>query len=377
MLILAAILTILVYGLTAPMLGALLPSFKLTGGEAGTLGLMQALGLVIASLSAGPVIDRQGKKIALLVGLGLVSIALFGMPSAGGYNTLLGLFLMFGIGGGIVVTGANALASDVDENRRGATLNFLNLFFGLGGIITPFISGIVAPDQLCYAVATLSALVFLFVLMTQMARPSGVAAFKMSEAFALLTKPQLILLSLFLFLYVACEVGVWNWLKVYLVSPAIGLDARTASNIIGFGFALGILVGRLLTARILLKLAPITVTLFASILMAITTYAMLNSTNATTVTIIVFCAGLAMAPMFPTALAMVADAFRRGTASAMGIAITFGWIGLAVSSPIIGQVSGASNDNLRTALLLLPALSILMVLVSLALRPLLRRPATV
>jgi hypothetical protein len=59
------------------------------------------------------------------------------------------------------------------------------------------------------------------------------------------------------------------------------------------------------------------------------------------------------------------------TATAMGIVITCGWIGLAVSSPIIGAVSGAAGP--RTALLLLPAFSVAMVVVNLAVRPLLKK----
>jgi MFS family permease len=77
--------------------------------------------------------------------------------------------------------------------------------------------------------------------------------------------------------------------------------------------------------------------------------------------------------MFPTALAMVGDAFPRGTASAMGIAITFGWIGLAVSSSIIGDIAGPQKDNLGNALLLLPVFSVLMVIVSLVLRTRLKK----
>ena len=50
------------------------------------------------------------------------------------------LYFVLGLGGGIIVTGANALASDVDETRRASTLNFLNLFFGLGGLLTPFLA---------------------------------------------------------------------------------------------------------------------------------------------------------------------------------------------------------------------------------------------
>jgi fucose permease len=78
-----------------------------------------------------------------------------------------------------------------------------------------------------------------------------------------------------------------------------------------------------------------------------------------------------MAPVFPTTLAMVGDAFPKGTATAMGIVITCGWIGLAVSSPIIGAI--ANGASLGTALLLLPAASVVMVLVNLALRPALKK----
>jgi fucose permease len=84
--------------------------------------------------------------------------------------------------------------------------------------------------------------------------------------------------------------------------------------------------------------------------------------------------GLSMAPVFPTTLALVGDNFPRGTATAMGIAITSGWIGLAVSSPLIGAV--ASITALRHALLLLPCLAVAMVAVTLVLRVTLRRPVT-
>ncbi len=377
MLILAAILAIFVYGLIAPMLGALLPTYSLTPDQQGTLGLSQALGLVIASLSAGPIIDVKGHKIGLVSGLSLVALSLFAAPNAGSYSGLLMVYFLLGIGGGITVTGANALAGSVDETRRGTTLNFLNLFFGLGGIVTTYAgSGVLSPVSLCYTVAGLTVVAVLVNVATKMPAPSGVSSFKLSEASALITQPKLILLSLFLFLYVACEVGVWNWLKTYLIGD-LHMDGSQAGKIVSYGFAFGILVGRVVVSRILVKVPALSVTLVSAILMAVTTYAMLHATTSTSVAVAVFCAGLAMAPVFPTTLAMVGDAFPRGTASAMGIAITFGWIGLAVSSPIIGRINTAST--LQNALLLLPIFSIAMVVVNFLLRPMLNKsvPASV
>jgi fucose permease len=381
MLILAAILSILVYGVIAAMLGTVMPTFTdlfhLSGDQNGDIALAQGVGLVIASISVGPLIDIRGKKTALLGGLILIIGALIGLPTAGGATQLMLLYLVLGLGGGIIVTAANALASDVNESRRASTLNFLNLFFGLGGLLTPliaanFFEGDAATKlKLCYLGAGLGVVALIANLVAKIPPPTGERSFKMSEIGGIVTRPVLYMLALFLFLYVSCEVGVWNWLASYLISRNI--DKSKALNILSLGFALGLLLGRVVVSRILIKISSMNVTLASAALMAATTYMMLQSSDATFAWIAVFCAGLAMAPVFPTTLAMVADAFPRGTATAMGTVITCGWIGLVVSSKIIGAFAGSNNSNLGQALLVLPAFSVLMVLVNLALRPMLKR----
>jgi fucose permease len=371
-LIISAILAIFVYGLMAPILGALLPTYSLTASQQGTVAMAQALGLVVASLSAGPFIDVKGNKLALVTGLGLIVAALTAAPNVKAFQGLLFIYFVLGVGGGIVVTGANSLAGAVDPGRRGSTLNFLNLFFGLGGIITTFIaSEHVDIAVVLYSIAALTALALISNLMTRMPSPSGEKGFRLYEVPVLLSRPALLLLSLFLFLYVACEVGVWNWLKTYLMT--VNFDERTAGHVVSYGFAFGILIGRVVVSRVLTRIPALTVTLLSAICMIITTYSMLLLRSTTAITIAVFCAGVSMAPVFPTTLAIVADTFPRGTATAMGIAITCGWIGLAVSSPIIGAL--AQGDNYRRALLLLPAFSVVMVLVTVVLRFMLKRPA--
>jgi len=373
----AAILAIFVYGLIAAMLGTLLPElsrkYNLTPDQNGNIALAQAIGLIIASLAVGPLIDNKGKKTGLLLGLGLIAASLFIVPNAPG-AVLLPVFLALGLGGGMIVTAANALVSDISEDRRATTLNLLNLFFGLGGLATPLIGAYVLSRNtiaLCYLVAVLTVGTFLLHAATRMPAPTGERGFKLGEAGALLGRPILFLLSLLLFLYVTCEVGVWNWLPRHLVAQGIPEDR--ALGILSLGFALGLLVGRVAVSPILIKVSAPTVTLIASVLMAGTTYAMLQTTDAFVAGILVFCAGLAMAPVFPTTLAMVGDAFPRMTATAMGLAITCGWIGLAVSSRIIGGIAGNDASQLKSALLVIPIASVIMVLVTLIIRPMLAR----
>jgi MFS family permease len=87
---------------------------------------------------------------------------------------------------------------------------------------------------------------------------------------------------------------------------------------------------------------------------------------------LVFVAGLSMAPVFPTTLAIVGDAFPRMTGTAIGFVITCGWTGLAVSSRIIGAIAGGDARRLKTALLVIPASAVLMVGLNLAIRVVLR-----
>jgi fucose permease len=83
-LIFAAIVAIFVYGMIAAMLGTILPDlsdrFHLTPTQNGTIAFAQALGLIIASVGVGPLLDSEGKKIGLILGLALIAIALYALP---------------------------------------------------------------------------------------------------------------------------------------------------------------------------------------------------------------------------------------------------------------------------------------------------------
>lgn len=373
MLIFAAIVAIFVYGMTAALLGTILPDlsdrFHLTPSQNGTIAFAQALGLIIASLAVGPLLDNEGKKLGLILGLALIAVALFALPRSSGFRSIVFLLFLLGVGGGIVVTGANALVSDVSEAHRATALNMVNLFFGLGGLVTPFIAAnLFARNwiRLCYTVATLTVLTLAVQAAAKMPAPSGAGGFVLAAAAPVLGRPLLFLLGLFLFLYVSCEVGIWNWLPRHLIAQ--GIPESRALNILSLGFALGLLIGRVGVSPILIHAPAIKVLLVAAIGMAVTTFLMLRSNNPLTAAAFVFLAGLSMAPVFPTTLAIVGDTFPRMTGTAIGFVITCGWVGLAVSSRIIGFIAGGDPQRLKKALLVIPASAVLMVILDLAIQ---------
>lgn len=369
-LIFAAILAIFVYGMIAAMLGTILPDlsdrFHLTPTQNGTIAFAQALGLMLASLAVGPLLDTQGDKIGLILGLACIAVALFALPRSKGFASIALLMFLLGVGGGIVVTGANALVSGVSEAHRATALNLVNLFFGLGGLATPFISANLFQRnwvRLCYTIAGITVLTVGVQAAANMPAPSG-GGFVLTQAGPILGRPLLFLLGFFLFLYISCEVGVWNWLARHLIAQ--GIPEKKALNILSLGFALGLLVGRVAISPILISVPAVLVTLGASIAMAVTTFLMLRTNKPVTAAVLVFIAGLSMAPVFPTTLAITGTAFPQLTGTAIGFVITCGWAGLAVSSRIIGAIAGGDPLRLKKALLIIPASAVLMVGINVA-----------
>jgi fucose permease len=368
MLILAAVLAIFVYGMTAAMLGTILPDlsarFQLTPKQNGTIAFCQAMGLILASIGVGPLIDYEGKKVGLVLGLALSALAVTLLPRSNGFRAIASYLFLLGTGGGIIVTAANALGSDVTPAHRGTALNLLNIFFGLGGFATPFVSANLLgknSTRLCQLIAGLAVVTLAINVIAPIPPPTSAQTFVFSDIGSVLGRPALWLCALLLFLYVACEVGVWNWLVQHLIAQ--GIPQVRALNILSFGFALGLLLGRLAASQILISVSGITVTLAASILMAITTFAMLRTRSPTVAWVLTFLAGASMAPVFPTTVALIGDRIPRMTGTAIGIAITSGWIGLAVSSRVIGSIAAGDPTRLKKALLVLPGMSVIMILI--------------
>jgi fucose permease len=373
MLILDASLAIFIYGMTAATLGTILPDlsarFHLTPKQDGNIAFCQALGLVLASMGVGLLIDYEGKKVGLVLGLSLSALAVALLPRANGLRGIASNLFLLGVGGGIIVTAANALGSDVTPAHRATVLNFLNIFFGVGGFATPFVSANLlgkSSTRLCHLIAALAVVAAAVSFFAPIPPPTAGQSFVFSDVGNVLGRPVLWLCALLLFLYVACEVGVWNWLVQHLIAQ--GVPQGRALNVLSFGFALGMLFGRLGASEVLISVRGLNVTLAASILMAVLTFLMLQTRNPSVAWALTFLAGMAMGPVFPTTVALVGDVFPRMTGTAIGIAITSGWIGLAVSSRVIGFVAAGDHARLRKALLVLPAMSLAMVAVNLALR---------
>jgi len=131
-LILAAIVAIFIYGMIArhARTHAARPVRPFPFGRPAEWyhRFVQALGLILASLAVGPLLDNEGKEDRT-PSLGSLDLdRTLRAAAVTGFRSILFLLFLLGVGGGIVVTGANALVSDVSPTHRATALNLVNLF---------------------------------------------------------------------------------------------------------------------------------------------------------------------------------------------------------------------------------------------------------
>ena len=134
----AASMGMLLFGVVFISLGSILPHlrdlFELSDLSTGSLLALLPLGLLIGSLVFGPVVDRYGFKILLLVSGLLVFAGIEGIALTGNLMVLRISIVFIGVGGGAINGGANALVADTAKGDRGARLSLLGVFFGIGAL---------------------------------------------------------------------------------------------------------------------------------------------------------------------------------------------------------------------------------------------------
>lgn len=363
MIVFIACLVIFVYGMLSSLLGTIVPGLAdklhLTNYDVGYLALAQGVGLAAMSVIAGAFMDRRGKKTGVITGLTVTLGGLLFLAYSTSFISSVLAMLILGCGGSLVIVAANVIASDVSDKRRAVTLNFLNIFSGLGGLATPLVAGNILgsnPSVTALYGAAATLIVLCLALLTPMGRAKGKGASVESGAESVFASFPLYILSTITLLYTACEFGIWNWLPKFLITG--GIPRSSALTILSLGFACGLLCGRIVASTVLWRVSPLVVTAISTSGMFVATLLVLQPMSRMATAVVVFCAGLAMAPVFPTTIAIVGKLFKRQSATAIGFAITCGFSGLMLSSPVIGWLSGPEPSGLRRGLMLIPVLSL-------------------
>jgi len=349
----------LLFGIVLTALGSVLPSvserFELSRTSAGSLFSLLSIGVLVASVVFGPIVDRYGYRMLLALAMALVSLGLEGIAFAPAPALLAAAVLMIGFGGGILNGATSALVVDIYPAERSARLTLLGAFFGVGAFALPFVLGLLV-ESLGYtaviaALSAVPALVLAYVLLVRLPSPKQEQGFPLALATRLVRDPTVLLLGLILFFESGMEITVGGWTTTY-VNDVLALPPDRALYLLSLYWVgmtaarlvLGTTLRRLATGRILL---PSFALAFAGAsLLLLARSPVLAAPGALLV-------GAGFAPVFPTVMGLVGDRYPRLSGTAFSLVLVMALTGGTLLPFATGVLS--EHIGLRLALAIVPA----------------------
>ncbi|HEX7334897.1 MAG TPA: MFS transporter [Pyrinomonadaceae bacterium] len=407
-----AFLGIFVYGLLAALPGSVLPTlernqFLPSDSAVGTFLLINAVGAVLAYAVSGPIIDRIGTKVALLVGSVFVIGSMIGfalivtrVQATSALILIFGCSLVLGFGANAIVASGHALVAEVAAARRNSVLNLLDICFGLGLASLPLVVQALQRrgglELIFWSLGALTVVLLLLIVTSRFPAPAQSHSSGVGEAVSLFANPSFLLLALALFMYVGTEVSVGKWVVTFMQRDASILASQGVSaaqlesmspdvlnrffetDPIGVGiasyalrtlslFAMALLIGRLVSSVLLgvLRVNSVLLMTAGSLLTAVSLLIAFTASSAETVRLGLIAAGFGMGPIFPTSVGLASVMNPRIAGTAMSWVMGVGFAGLLVIPPAVGYVSsavGGSVGNVRTGLTAVIIASVLMLL---------------
>jgi FHS family glucose/mannose:H+ symporter-like MFS transporter len=337
---------IFMFGIVMAVLGTLfgLPEMrarlKIDMAQQGNVFLLLYVGILLATLVAGPVIDAIGNKVILVASSALVAAGMAGLAYVHSFGGAAIPAVLLGLGGGGLNTSTNVLVSDLYGENRGPMLNLLGIFYGIGALCVPLLAAVIAghfaiASQLlsCAGLAGACALLFLAMRFPSASTPQS---FSWREALRVARYPGVLVLGFLLFCQSGNEASIGGWTSTYV--GATGLEARTATLILA-GYWAALMAGRLVVSG-LLKFVEKRKLVLASGVGALVGAAILLTNRSEGMLVAgVLVIGLSYAGVFPTALAIAGDAYRKMAGTVFGLLFAIALVG-GMSFPwAVGQIS--------------------------------------
>ena len=345
-------LTAIADTVVGPLLPSLAQSFHLSDSQSGLLFFW-----IFAGMAIGALLCRGNYARILTAGLLAMSVSCFCFPWIP--RTILYPFaLFFGISIGAPMTAISLFVGRNYQIGRASVLTLLNFTWSLGAMLAPLIA------------ARLVAVFSWHVVFLVLACAAGLATFVVNltirdtsektpnsqETTGLKNLRLVALFALFFFFEVGGETMLGAWISTYVLrvtrTSLTLAAAATAIYWTGFLFSRGVspLLMLRLSPRRLLRLS-VPMALGASLLL-------IESHSSVSLTAAILLLGVALAPVFPVALAAFFDRARHSSDSRFVLA--FSGFGGSLFPWLVGWVSSRTG-SLRTGLVVAPIIFMVMI----------------
>ena len=239
-------------GLTLSIIGPTLPGLsqivKKPIADLGIIFTAREVGIMITAFLGARLYDRVQGHHLLAGGLITASILLCIIPLAPSIPLMSVLFVLLGVGLGLLDIGCNTLMIWVHGEKVSPYMNSLHFFFGIGAFISPVIVAQVTQTtvgvKLAYWILAAAMLPAAFNILRL---PSPIHPHKIDANGQDVTPnyPMVLLIAFFLAMYVGAEVAYGGWISTYVLIQNMASEASAAylASVFWGAFTFGRLAG--------------------------------------------------------------------------------------------------------------------------------------
>ena len=250
-------LSFVMNGCAAVLGGAVLPdlikSFSLSPFWGGMFIAIPAIGITLAGLTGGLVVETVGVRRLLILSLAGLAICLAAITLAPGLEILLISAFLFGCANGMTEMCGNAVITGLYPERAAAKLNGLHFFYGIGACLSPLTVALTLSQGFAWRLSYWIVAGLLVVLTCRILFQSELTFEQARQTqpailFALFRQPLILQVWLGAILLLSVEQGITGWLTTYLREIEV-LPAQLASVGLAF-FWFAMLIGRYLNTKL-------------------------------------------------------------------------------------------------------------------------------
>ena len=313
--------------------------FSQTDVGLGLFYFLTSIAYAAGSVLGGMATERVGRRPILSGAAALLGLGLMAQGLTPDWPAFTAFGIVRSVGAGAIDGGGNGLVIDLYRGGRGGRLNLLHLFYSLGALGAPFVLAARDLAGLSWqallvgsgAVALpLAAVLAVSDLADGRARPQLAAGGRRSSLLAL----PLLVLAVAIGCYVACEIGVSNWLVRFLAAA----PAAAATSSLGLYWA-GLAAGRLVGSRIADRFDHLRLAIVAALACAgALTGAVVAPSLGVSIALFTL-VGFASGPVYPLIVAVGGERFPDRAAAVAGVIVAASVVGAVVYPPLMGVMS--------------------------------------
>nr|WP_310551287.1 MFS transporter [Paenibacillus sp. YX.27] len=352
----------LIFGFSENIKGPAIPRIQTELGlgelEIGQLLSLNSLGYLLACTFTAWLIRRIGIKAVCLLSFGSMAISGILIFWSHNYPTLSSSFFLMCIGNGMLEIGLAVLGARIFVRNTGTMMNLSHFFYGLSSTVAPMVaSGMMTLHvggrlldwrDVYLIILLLSVLPMIPALAGKFPAHSNMPEDRIPLKTIMGDRVIWLLVAILSF-GVISEMAVGGWLVNFL-EKAYGWSGPSSSAMLS-AFFLCFTLGRLLLGPVTDRIGfALSLILFSAVSGVLTFAAIFAGEPGA---FLFAAAGVGIAPVYPTVMALIAQRYRRGSDAVITFIVTLMGVGSVLGNYAIGaiisgirrMVSGGGGDN--------------------------------